>query len=105
MVGSSMPRDLDLRTPTGGLLFSPQEFAPTASNKRCDVWWALTHSCIENMLGTIGFKVVDRISSTAECNEEGKITKRKNLAIVAKRVAGAAEGLSQDHQSERSNAA
>ncbi len=79
------------------------KFAPTAGNQRCDVWWALTHSCIENMLGTLGFKVIDRIGSTAVCNEDGKLTRRKNLAIVAKRIAGKAEGI--DANSTMKNAA
>lgn len=81
------------------------KFAPTADNNRCDVWWALTHSCIENMLGTIGFKVVDRISSTAVCNEDGQVTRRKNLAIVAKRVAGQAEGIATSESADRAHAA
>lgn len=72
------------------------KFIPSATNNNSDVWWALSNSCIERMLETIGFKVVDRIESSAPCHIDGAIKQRRNLAMVAKRVAGQAEGLRSD---------
>ena len=68
------------------------KFIPSKDNNNSDVWWALSNTCIERMLETIGFNVVDRIESSATCNVDGKIKTCKNLAIVSRRAAGAARG-------------
>ena len=62
------------------------KFMPSAGNINADVWWALSHSCIERMMETIGFKVVDRIESSAACHVDGKVEIRKNISLVAKRI-------------------
>ncbi len=62
------------------------KFMPSAQNINADVWWALSHSCIERMMETIGFEVVDRVESSAICHVDGKVETRKNISLVAKRV-------------------
>ena len=72
------------------------KFLPSRTNNKCDVWWALSNSCIERMLESIGFQVVDRIECKAACHLNGSVKQRRNLAIVAKRFAGSAEGVASE---------
>ena len=69
------------------------KFQPSKDNATCDVWWALSDTCIIRMLETLGFEVTDQISCRALCHENGTVRSRNNQAIVAKRVAGRAEGI------------
>jgi len=71
------------------------KFMPSKSENKCDVWWALSTSCIERMVETIGFTVVDRVECKAACHLDGSVKLRRNLAIVAKRIHGVSEGVSE----------
>lgn len=68
------------------------KFIPSATNINSDVWWALSHSCIERMLETIGFEVIDRVECSALCYIDGKPKSRPNISLVAKRIGGDALG-------------
>ena len=69
------------------------KFLPSKSNNLVDAWWALSSSCTERMLGTVGFEVVDRIPCKGVLRRNGQARISRNLSIVAKRVRGQAEGV------------
>lgn len=69
------------------------KFLPSKSNDLVDAWWALSSSCIERMLGTVGFEVVDRIPCKGVLRRNGRAHISRNLSIVSKRVRGQAEGI------------
>ncbi len=69
------------------------KFMPSKENRKTDVWWALSATCIERMLAVLGFEVERRVVAIAECNENGRVRSRKNVAIVAQRVQNSPEGL------------
>jgi len=62
------------------------KFLPSETNETCDVWWALSISCIERMLETIGFNVVERVQLKAPCHTNQRVKKRSIVSLVAKRI-------------------
>jgi len=68
-------------------------FMPTLENEVNDAWWALSNSCIEQMLGVLGFEVVRRVSSNPQCVVEGRLGEESCVSIVANRVEGEAVGV------------
>ena len=68
-------------------------FIPSADDAVNDAWWGLSTECIERMLGTVGFKVVETHYSEPKCLAPGRVGHEGCTTIVAERFAGKPVGV------------
>lgn len=68
-------------------------FTPSAEDAVKVVWWGLSVECIERMLGTLGFRVIQKITSNPKCLSAGRTGTERCVTIVAERFAGQPIGV------------
>lgn len=63
-------------------------FIPSRENGERMAWWGLSHGCISQMLGILGFEVKKSIKSNPMCIVPGRTRPEPCVSLVAQRVAG-----------------
>ena len=76
-------------------------FMPSRDNVIGTAWWAFSVECLEAMLGTVGFQVVETVDSHPDCLVDDRLGAKKCTSIVAERFAGQPVGLSAMNDARR----
>lgn len=76
-------------------------FMPSRHDVIGTAWWAFSVECLEAMLGTVGFQVVETVESEPNCLVSDRLGGRKCTSIIAERFAGQPVGFSLDQETRR----